>query len=222
MRAATAWWLLCLALLASAGGASADGLPETRPAVAASGTEPGSLESRPIRRSAVLADPSSPAAIKPSDPLSIWRVGSALAIVLAAIFALRWGSRKMLGLPVGGGPTSAIRILGRLTISPRQQLLLVHVGRRILVVANSGTAMSNLSEITDADEVATILGQVHRPHTADEPGAFSSAFAQASTEFDQEPKPQGQEGDAALSETRAEIGGLLDKVRTLSRSFRRA
>jgi flagellar biogenesis protein FliO len=159
---------------------------------------------------------------KPPEPLSMWRIGSALALVLAAIFALRWASRKVLGLPAGGSSTSAVSVLGRSVIGPRQQVLLIRVGQRILVVANSGATMNSLCEITDPDEVATILGQINRPRPEGEPGAFASMFARAGETFETESTPRSQDGDAELTATRAEIGGLLDKVRTLSRSFRRA
>lgn len=214
MIRAFAWRLLCLALLAGAGVAGADAVPDSRPA---------SLETVPIRRGPTLAESRAASAPRNSSPLSMWRVGFALAVVLGAIFALRWASRRMLGLPPGAGSTPAVRVVGRSIIAPRQQVLLLQVGRRVLVVANSGATMNSLCEITDPDEVAAILGQASRPAQAG--GAFASAFAQASTTFGEEPQAIGAratDGEGTADAARTEINGLLEKVRTLSRSFRRA
>jgi hypothetical protein len=53
-----------------------------------------------------------------------------------------------------------VQVLSRTVLSPKQQLMLVRVGRRLIVVADSGGQMAPLSEITDPDEVAALVGQV--------------------------------------------------------------
>jgi flagellar biogenesis protein FliO len=212
VRIALGCWLVCLLWLPVAAA-------EERPADAP--VPPASREQTRIQRQAA---PGEARPVRPpgSTTFSTARVAWALAIVLGAIFALRWASRKMLGLPGGGGASSAVRVLGRSMISPRQQVLLIQVGRRILVVASNGATMSSLCEISDADEVAAILGQASRVRGGDEAGAFSSLFDRASTQFQPVAAERGQEGDAAMDATRAEIGGLLEKVRSLSRAFKRA
>jgi flagellar biogenesis protein FliO len=89
------------------------------------------------------------------DPL---RVTLALGGVIGLIFALRWGAKWFYPgvAPLKG--TASVRVLSRTVIGPRQQVVLIKVGRRILAVGDSGARLSPLCEITDPDEVASLLG----------------------------------------------------------------
>jgi flagellar biogenesis protein FliO len=157
---------------------------------------------------------------------TVGRVTLALGVVLGCIFILRWASRHVLGLP-GGGSHEAIQVLCRSMVSPRQQLMLVQVGRRLVLVANCGAQMNSLCEITDADEIAGILGQLHRRKNSAGTGAFLSLFRGASAPYedaardDEAPAEVKAEanGEVELAATRQELSGLLEKVRSVSRSF---
>jgi hypothetical protein len=116
-----------------------------------------------------------------------------------------------------------MQVVARAPIAPRQQLMLVRVGRRLVVVSNSAGQMTPLSEITDADEVAELLGQLKR---GKEPGAnpFASIFHRAEADYDPSPDapaeieaPPEEESPAAV---RAELNGLMEKVRGMARQFR--
>ena len=95
----------------------------------------------------------------PANNFDAVHVTGALALVVVLIFGLRFLARKMFALPtVRTSPL--VKVLARSPVSPKQQVLLLHVGRRILVVADSGSAMQPLAQITDADEIAALLGQL--------------------------------------------------------------
>ena len=107
------------------------------------------------------ADDETVADIKPgSAGFDISRVVGALAIVLGLIFALRWLLRRSINPAGMPGATNVVQVLTRSALSPRQQLLLVRVGRRLIVVADCNGQLNALSELTDPDEVAALVGQL--------------------------------------------------------------
>lgn len=152
----------------------------------------------------------------------------ALAAVVALIFGLRWVARRMFALPTAGGAGGAIQILARTGISPRQQVMLIQVGRRLVLVANCGAQMNSLCEITDAEEVAELAAQVRQGKPDVIARTFGSIFGRAEKQFasgDETAKeePAGEmpeaEDDPALADAQKELNGLKEKVRGLARQF---
>jgi flagellar biosynthetic protein FliO len=195
--------------------------PTTAPAIV------NPIESTPIRRGSQPATPGKTTGMTTSAGLSLLRVLGAMAVVIAAILVLRWGSKRILGLPIAGGPSSAIRVLSRQVIGPRQQLMLIHVGNRILLVGNSGAQMNPLCEMTDAEEVSNLLVQIKDHRSMPPARPFWSLFRRAESRFDEEaPAVAGageqEQVDPDLASTREEIDGLLNKVKAISRSFKKA
>lgn len=131
--------------------------PPAPPAAPAPATDLSRLS---IRRGDAPATQATAAADVPQAPsLDGGNVGMALAAVIGLILCLRWGSRKLLALPAPGRTSHLMQVVARTSLAPRQQVLLVRVGRRLMVVGDSGGALSALGQITDADEVAALLGQ---------------------------------------------------------------
>lgn len=174
------------------------------------------------------------------DGLSMTRVVASLAIVVALILVLRWTARRFFSVPGAGSSGQAIRVLSRTTITPRQQLMLLQVGRRLVLVSSSGTAMSTLCEITDAQEVAELTAQLRSGGKSSPAGTFGSIFGGASRRFsgvqdgdDIESEPVGDEqgpsrtgpavgaakGEPDVGATRKEVTDLMDKVRVMSKRF---
>lgn len=120
----------------------------------------------PIRREA--ADPNSTQVVakqsQGTSGLDLARLMAAMGIVLALILLARWGAQKLMPgtRPNAPGPIS---VVSRTVIGPRQQLLLIRVGGKLLLVSDSAGTMSRLTEITDADEIAILLGSTSRPAT---------------------------------------------------------
>jgi flagellar biogenesis protein FliO len=170
-----------------------------------------------------------------SQGLELSRVGFALAIVIALILGLRWGGKKLFGSAVVGHSTRAVQVLARSPISARQSILLVRVGRRVIVVGDNGAQMNPLSEITDPDEIASLVGQLHVERPGYSAGAFGRIFNRATDEMDavageasetnDESVDRSQSGsgnagfDPAIHETREELTGLMEKIRSLSQKF---
>jgi flagellar protein FliO/FliZ len=85
----------------------------------------------------------------------------ALAVVIALIYACRYVLRRLgKGTPLGGADSGVIEVLSRTGIGARQQLLLVRLGRRLVLVGCWPGGMAGLSEITDPAEVSALTSSV--------------------------------------------------------------
>jgi flagellar biogenesis protein FliO len=168
------------------------------------------------------------------DRLDVPRIGLALATVISLIAALYWIYKKFFGGATAQRHSGAMSVLTRLAVTPKQHLVLLQVGRRIVLVADNGVQMSPLSEITDPDEVASLVGQLASDKSMSAVKAmnsFGNLFGRAQNSFDEpddrlhrdvtdEPEPAA--GDPSIEEARGEISGLMDKIRLLSGQIRRS
>ena len=87
------------------------------------------------------------------------RTAGALALVIGLIFLARFAFRRFapsVGKHAAGGK---IEVLARTNLSARQQLCLVRLGRRLLLVGSGPEGMRTLAEISDPAEVADLLGE---------------------------------------------------------------
>jgi len=167
------------------------------------------------------------------------RVVGALAVVIGLIFLLRWGGKKLFQSPGNMGSTRAVQVLARSPLSPRQQILLLRIGRRVIVVGDSGSQMNPLSEISDPDEVASLIGQLRDEKTESASRAFGNLFHRAASTMrgeaeaddvgpgadrDTEDSPDAEAAEAPvdpmIADTHDEITGLAAKIRGLAQQFR--
>jgi flagellar biogenesis protein FliO len=89
------------------------------------------------------------------------RVGGALGAVLGLLLIMRLALRRMAG-PLAGGrrPSGVLEVLARYPVARAQQLVLLKLSGRIVLLHQSRAGMTALSEITDPDEVAQLLVRV--------------------------------------------------------------
>lgn len=131
------------------------------------------------------------------------RTGAALALVLALV----WGGAKLarrLSMRGGGGllaalgpggraPSGVLEVLGRFPAGRGTTLVLLKLDRRVLLVCQThgrgNAGMSTLCEVTDPDEVASLLLR-----TRDEAGETIA------TRFREHLAREGAEPDAPVSE----------------------
>jgi len=118
---------------------------------------PGSAATRPVKKPEAQDDKT---LSRDGGWGSGWlQTAGALALVIALIFLARFALRR---LAPSAGRTAAggkIEVLARTNLSPRQQLCLVRMGRRLLLVGSGPEGMRTLAEITDPAEVADLLGE---------------------------------------------------------------
>jgi flagellar protein FliO/FliZ len=94
-------------------------------------------------------------------------VGSSLLIVIGLFLGVAWCYRKSLNTSMGGIPKQVVSVLGRTAIAPRQQLVLVRFGSKLVLVSLIQGETRTISEITDPLEVDQLAGQCesHQPHS---------------------------------------------------------
>jgi flagellar biogenesis protein FliO len=166
---------------------------------------------------------------RPTNLISVPRLLIALAVVLVLIFFVRAVGQKFFPNITMSRASSAVRVLSRNPVAHKQQVVLVQVGRRILVLGDNGSQMNALSEITDPDEVAQLIGQISGTKER-----FTSEFNKAQDEFEQADGPMEQSdvlsddiehSEDALPEgmtaAHGEINGLMEKVRGLAKQLGR-
>ena len=185
------------------------------------------LESAPIGADASAAYPGkSLSAPAPASSFDVSRVLLALAVVLALIFLMRAAMRRVVPGAAVHRSTSAIKILARTSVAPRQHLLVVQFGRRLVLVGDTGSNLNPLCEISDADEVAAIVAHA-KDETISVARRFESLFGRARKEFSEE-APESESFDASneigavnpvIDETQKELAGLRDKVRDIARQI---
>src|SRR4029077_6101766 len=111
----------------------------------------------------------------------------------------------------------AVQVLSRSPLTPRQQVVLLKVGRRVLVVADNGSQMNSLCQITDPDEVAGLVGQLRSEKGSGAgqgagAGAFGGLFGRSRKSFaagsdDDEPEPETSRPKGAATGRAAGPGG---------------
>jgi flagellar biogenesis protein FliO len=132
------------------------------------------------------------------------RVLGALAVVIGLIFLLRWLGKRFSVLPTAQRSSRVVQVLSRSVLSPKQQLVLVRVGQRVIVAADNGSQLSSLSEITDPDEVASLIGQLQ----SEKGNAFGTSSAKAFNSMFGRLKKSYGSGDSALADTPDEVDDL--------------
>jgi len=81
----------------------------------------------------------------------------ALALVVALIFLVRYALRRVGAAARTGGGGDVIEVLARTSVSPKQQLLLVRLADRLVLVGSGPAGMASLSEIREPQEVRDVL-----------------------------------------------------------------
>jgi flagellar biogenesis protein FliO len=194
------------------------------------------LGDQPLRgaRPALIDHPTPTPVVKPLEGLDFSRVGGALLAVIALIFLLRWFGKVFFPAATGKAQSRVVEVVSRSPLAPKQQVMLLRVGKRLLVVGDSAGQLSTLCEISDPDEVASMVGQL-REEKSTSAVAFGSLFGRFSRKFDSdeaeviETPPEPTDRQVLMDETdevrdavagQAEIDGLRDRVRRLAEQFK--
>ena len=81
----------------------------------------------------------------------------ALLVVVALILALRIMLKRITPKVQAASRGGPVEIVARTGVSPRQQLLLVRLGKRMLLLGATPNSMDTLAEIADADEAMALF-----------------------------------------------------------------
>ena len=106
---------------------------------------------------------------------SVFRTVLALGVVAVMIFALRFLLKRFGGGWHGRRGSAPMSVLARTSVSARQQLLLVRLGRRLILVGSGPEGMAPLAEVSDPDEVAELVRLAEGPDKQGSPDDASAA-----------------------------------------------
>ena len=189
-----------------------------------------SIGDEPVRNVSPAQSDTQQAPVTPqSESVEYGRVLGALAVVIGLILVLRWCGKWI--FPVSGrrGGGKVVEVVSRSPLSPKQQIIVIRVGRRLVVVGDSGSQMNSLCEITDPDEIASLVGQVREQRTPATAGVFGSIFGKSRRDFDAVAPASTSDVAAALNDAepeetevasaREELSGLRERVRLIAEQF---
>lgn len=144
----------------------------------------------------------------------LWRVSDfmPLFIVLALVGAAAWVVKRYLParrLVTGSG---VMEVVARLPLSPKQSLVLVKMGQRMVLVGLSPERVNTVCLLDDPEQVAELAGRI-ASHSRDSAAReFRHSLDQQADRFD-----GGEDEDLPL-QAAGGVRGLLEKVRRLSKS----
>lgn len=140
----------------------------------------------------------------------------ALAIVLALVGAATWAVRRWLP-SVKIRDNDLLRVVSRTSLSPKQSLALVHLGRRFVVLGISSDNVSVLCEVTDPDEVAELVQRTEKARN-DRSHGFDSALLDEAARFNEPIEPVTSKKKSQVFEKHAgrdSLRALLQRLKTL-------
>jgi flagellar biogenesis protein FliO len=119
-------------------------------------------------------------------------VAGSLGVVLGLFVLIAWVARRWSPTGTALLPKEAVEWLGRPPLVARQQMHLVRVGNKLLLVAISAGGIEKLTEVTEPAEVEHLLALCRRG----QPGSSSAAFREVLSQLAAEPASGGFVGAA--------------------------
>lgn len=144
---------------------------------------------------------------------------TALGVVVGLILVLRAVVAKVTGRAPASSHSPVLEVLSRTSVAPKNHVLLLRLGQRILVVGDSAAGLATLADIDDPEEVAGLLQAV----SASKPGSASQGFTETLEGFDGQyddfdrPAREGRDsGEHRVDRMRDGISGLKARIRAMA------
>ena len=149
----------------------------------------------------------------------VLRTLGSLGVVIVLIFCLRWLLGR-LGVAGGvraasiqsGGSSAVIEVLSRTTLAPRNHVLLLRVGHRILIVNDSVGGMRTLASVDEPDEVAALLQGVQSARDSSMTRSFGKVMARLSGQGSLQDEEGADDGEAGVDRARNMLSGLRGRM----------
>jgi flagellar biogenesis protein FliO len=125
---------------------------------------------------------------------TVFRIASALAIVVGLFLVFAWLLRRGGRSVASTLPSDVVSVLGRVPLATRQFADLLQVGNKLVLVASSPAGPSTLTEVTDPTEVDRLIGLCRQA----DPHSTTKAFEQVFRQLARDPAPAGFLGNEAL------------------------
>lgn len=125
-----------------------------------------------------------------------------LAGVTALILLLAWGYRAVTGVsPLAARPRAPgmIQVLSRTSLSPKQALVLVRVGPRMVLIGAGADSLTTLHTIDDSELVARLAGEATGSAKAGVTAEFRRTLELAAGDFDDKSSDESARHSPVLS-----------------------
>jgi flagellar biogenesis protein FliO len=148
---------------------------------------------------------------------------AALAVVVALIFIARAVFTRWSGRSGGIVQSPAIEVLSRITVAPRNHVLLVRLGGRILVLGDSTAGLRMLANIRDPEEVASILSQLEAGKSTSISGGFRQVLRRMNGDYQRrQADDEGAETvEFPVDRARDEVSGLTSRIHAVGQRGKR-
>ncbi|MCC7192109.1 MAG: FliO/MopB family protein [Phycisphaeraceae bacterium] len=144
---------------------------------------------------------------------------TALGVVVGLILVLRGIVAKVTGRAPASAHSPVIEVLSRTSVAPKNHVLLLRLGQRILVVGDSAAGLATLADISDPEEVASLLQTI----SASKSGSASQGFADTLDDFDgrydeqDQPIREGRDsGEHRMDRARDGLSSLTARIRAMA------
>jgi flagellar biogenesis protein FliO len=111
-------------------------------------------------------------------PEAILSLLFSLGVVVGLFYGAAWFIRRSLPPAARRLPTEVVEVLGRAPLAGRQQMQLVRLGAKLLLVAISADGANCLSEVTTANEVDRLMSLCQESRRAPRNGKAKTAEAE--------------------------------------------
>lgn len=180
--------------------------------------EAAAIEETPLGRSTAAQDGEA-GGDDVGAPTGGWALSTlaALGVVIGLIFAARWAYTKMGGTVVARS-SPVVEVLARTPVAPKNHVLLLRVGQRVLVVGDSSTGLRTLADLDDPEEVASLLQSVTAAGERSVTKSFNSLVSRFNTDYEGKDRLAEEGGDhheVHLDRTRDSLSGLASRLRSL-------
>ena len=121
----------------------------------------------------------------------------------------------------GGNAGGPVQVIGKHFLSPKQQLFLVKIGSRVVVIGAAGGNLSQVCQITDAEEIASLVSQCEQTNSASISRSFRGLFASKRGQLRDAlaEDADGVEGEQ-VGEVREELDSAVGRLRRFLSSRR--
>ncbi len=110
-------------------------------------------------------------------------IAASLFVVIGLFLVFAWVGKKNMKPGTGRLSKEIIQVLGKSQLSGKQQLELVRVGQKLLLLCVTPHSVETLTEITEPTEVERLLAIVRQ----DSPGSMSTTFQEVLTQMGHKP-----------------------------------
>ncbi len=145
---------------------------------------------------------------------------SALGVVVGVILLLRVLVTRFSSRAATSTHSPVLEVLTRVSIAPRNHVLLIRLGNRILVVGDSSAGLQTLADIDDPEEIVGLLTGIASAKSNSISTGFTHLLSRFNSDYDTTRRIDEGADDTEQSVDRArdQVSSLRSRIRALSRS----